>query len=230
LLIDIEEIDTVFKNLFSNYTDKLILVGFDLYSEFNWMSQKFPSLSSYFAAWIDVQEIASERAGRSEDIRLSLSDTLRALNIKDWHKKRHTASHDAVRCLAALFGLAFSDIFTISARPIEVKFLSKLSSSYTHPFTARITTRNGSKLPSEFPTARSLSKYFIKYDLKAVALNRGGFLKSDGVRVWGLSFSTFESMTQFAADMDGSTLEGKELAVETTVMSLEPSKNRDPGE
>ena len=87
LLIDIEEIDTVFKNVFSNYTDKLILVGFDIYSEFNWMSQECPSLSSYFTAWIDIQEIASERSGRSEDIRLSLSDTLRALNIKDWHKK-----------------------------------------------------------------------------------------------------------------------------------------------
>ena len=37
-------------------------------------------------------------------------------------------------------------------------------------------------------------------------------------------------MTQFAADMDGSTLKGKELAVETRVMSLEQSKNRDLGE
>jgi hypothetical protein len=89
--------------------------------------------------------------------------------------------------------------------------------SKKHPFTARITTADDSVLPSEFTTPRSLAELFEKYQLKAVALNSRGLLKSNGVKIWWVSLSTVESLNSFTAELDGSTLCGNQLVVESAI-------------
>ncbi|KAI9691175.1 MAG: hypothetical protein M1822_008795 [Bathelium mastoideum] len=218
LLVNAEEVALTLRRMLSDRTDKLILVGFDFYNEFKWISQECSFLSTIFTAWVDVQEIAFKQSDRSGDLRFSLSDTIRALEIKDWYGDRHRASHDAVRCLAALSGIIKLDRFTVPSRVAEVKLHSKLPPpNHSHPFTARVTTTEGCKLPPEFQTSRMLSKHFEEYDLEAVALNRPGFLKANGVGVWWLSFSNLDSLKRFVADIHGSTLSGKRLTVDASI-------------
>jgi len=137
--------------------------------------------------------------------------------------RMHRASNDATRCLAVLSGLVSLDSFTIPKTPPRVLVLAELPRpSSKHPFTARITTTDGSILPSEFKTPRSLSTLFAEYEPKAVALNSRGLRssKSNGVRVWWLSFSTVESLERFTTKIDGSSLSGKSLVVESSITPL----------
>jgi hypothetical protein len=105
-----------------------------------------------------------------------------------------------VRCLAVLSGLLCmnSDKFTIPSQPPEVLVLQKPPRpSRNCPFAVRITAADGSMLPSEFSAPRSLSKLFGEYEPKAVAFNRAGFIKKNGVRFWWVSLLTLESFELF---------------------------------
>lgn len=156
------------------------------------MSRECPSLTSFFNAWIDVQDLAFEKSDAPKGMPPSLSNTIKALKIKDWHDQRHRASHDAVRCLAVLSGLHTLKSFTTFALPPKVRLRSKLPSPRcSQPFSVRITAVDGSMLP-KIPTSGALSKYFAKYQPKDVALNRSGFVKNDGVRVWWMSFFSLD--------------------------------------
>ena len=227
VLVDVEEVGPTITQILSafNHNGYLILVGFNLYTEFRWISQDCPSLSEFFAAWVDIQEIASERSGV---LRPGLIDTMDAMHMLDRQvgskgPRMHRASNDATRCLAVLSGLVSLDSFTIPKTPPGVLLLAELPRpSSNHPFTARITTTDGSVLPSEFKTPRSLSTLFAEYEPKAVALNSRGFRssKSNGVRVWWLSFSTVESLERFTTKTDRSSLSGKTLAVESSITPL----------
>ena len=85
-------------------------------------------------------------------------------------------------------------------------------------------------MPSTYPTSRSISTLFTKHDLTTVALNRAGFLKSSGVKVWWLEFSNLTSMEQFIKEVNGSTLNGKKLVVNARILSTEQAKNMESGE
>jgi hypothetical protein len=47
----------------ANSDAKVILIGFDIREEMKWIAQGCPSISSYFTAWVDVQEFVAERYG-----------------------------------------------------------------------------------------------------------------------------------------------------------------------
>jgi hypothetical protein len=166
-------------------TRKLILVGFDMNTEFEWISKKCPELSSLFTAWVDIQEIVEERSPC--EFRASLVDVVNSLNFTGTGgmkgKSPHRAANDTVRFLAILSGLISLDSFVICKIP-KVALLTHLPRPNSrYPFTARVTAADEEKLPLEFNTPGSLSKVFAKYDPKAVAMNSGGFCKLGGVRV-----------------------------------------------
>ena len=203
-----------------------MLVGFDMYAEFRWISQECPQLASLFAAWVDIQEIIEKKL---ECPGPSLISAMNALGITDRSKgtgkKSHRASNDAVRCLAVLCGLISSNSPShgIPCREHKVCVFQKMpqfsrcSHAHTNPFTAFIPNSDGGILPTQYTAPRSLVGLFAKYELKAVAFNSREFLKHNGVRTWWISLSNLKSLEHLAADVHGSVINGKTLQVQSVV-------------
>jgi hypothetical protein len=184
-----------------------------MYSEFDWISRECPYLLSIFKYWVDVQEIVQERCG----LRPSLLKTVGAMNIIDRPNmsstpKGHRASNDAVRTLAVLSGLISLESSHCTPSTETIRFSRIPRKGGIYPFAARITTADYDKLPACIRTPRALSTHFASYNPTAVGINsKAAQLK--GVRVWWISLPTLASLNKFAADIDGSILEGKQLAV-----------------
>jgi hypothetical protein len=226
-----KDVASVIESILAKYKGRRILVGFDLYNEFKWITDECPTIFSYFAAWLDVQEFAMQRckefAAESEPANLSppgLSDVLKVMNIRDQrrHLKTHYAVNDALRSLIVLCGLAsdpclLSDMRSRPASRHSVQCYSQLkftTGGAQHPFIARVSTAvNGGKLPPWSPHA--VARHFAAHtDLKAVGLNwKKEKDKVEGVRFWQLSFRTVESLERFIVEMNGSTLDATKLLV-----------------
>ena len=193
----------------------LILVGFAMNTEWDWISRKCPSLASIFTAWVDLQDIVGAQS--SSKLPISLTDAVKPLNFTGigGNKRHHSrAATDAVWFLALLCRLKSSETFIVKKeqRTLPLSHLPRPSSK--HPFTARVTTADGDKLPSEFNSPRSLSKLFAKYQPVAVGLNNNkDNVSRNGVRIWWISLASLELLTEFAAEVGGSTIRGKEVAV-----------------
>lgn len=202
-----------------------MLVGSDLCRELRWISQECPSFISLFKIWVDLKDIASKSCGRPHP---GLFDTMRALGISDSPSPvLHRAANDAVRCFAVFAGLMTLDsstnpskdlegrLFIISPKDRKCRLLHQRPRLHKrHPFTARITTADGSILPSNFDTPHSLFEVFREFDPATVALNSHGILKNNGVKVWWFSFSGIELLKHFVTETHGSILGGKVLVVE----------------
>jgi hypothetical protein len=178
-------------------------------AEFRWISQECPNLASYFTSWIDVQELVSKKQ------QIGLVNAIIAMQITYQKStnppKTHRSSSDTVRCLAVLFGL-FRGSFNIPYHSKQVLLLrAPPKSSYHNPFTARITTVDGSFLPTEYHSPRALANLFKDYDLKPVAFNTKGFLKNNSIRVWWVSMETMEDLEKFVAEIHGSPFMRKVL-------------------
>lgn len=221
VVVDAKQLGPTIDKILSKYAQEspnLILLGFAMSAEVKWIAQQCPSISLYFAAWADLQEFAAERGGGRK---LGLIHTLKAIGMRDWRPNRHRAANDAVRCLAVLSGLISTDpsTFAIPQRQNQFQHFSRLpkdSSSNNHPFAVRITTADGSKLPCEVSTPQHLSELFTEYEIKAVGLNAGTErVRANGVKFWWVSFRTLEALEEFVEKVNGSTLYGKTLSVET---------------
>lgn len=239
VFVDADQISQTMVQMLSARGHKggLILAGFDLYTELEWISRQPPSFSSLFTAWVDLQEIALEHAGLAASAAgVGLLHTMHAMHIVDRksdaaRKKTHRASNDAVRCLAVLCGLISLDSFSIPSKPPKVLLLSEVprlpeplppsklrTANYKYPFTARIKATDGSALPAEFATPSSLSRLFAKYEPKAVAINSSAASKPNGVKIWWVELPCLESLERFTADVNGSTVQGKRLLVECSII------------
>ena len=129
-LASAEEVGSRVNDILSSYDGNRILVGFDLRVEFEWMSKTCPWLASSFDAWVDLQELVSQRILETSlepgelwsrrALRPSLTDTLNAMQIEDrgWHA--HHAANDAVRFLTLLSGL-------ISDMPLAINRWTELT-------------------------------------------------------------------------------------------------------
>lgn len=82
-----------------------------------------------------------------------------------------------------------------------------------HPFSVRMTTEDGSRLPIISP--QSLMELFEKYEgLKSVAVNwRTQQQKTEGIKFWWVEFHTRESLERFVLDIDGSAVNNTRLCV-----------------
>jgi hypothetical protein len=239
-----KDVGSVIENILAKYKGRLILVGFDLYNEFKWITDECPIILSYFTAWLDVQEFAMQRreefAAESESPNLNppgLSDVLKAMDIRDERHcgSVHCAVNDALRSLIVLCGLASNPCLLSDMRPRpasrhSVQCYSRLTfknqvagvaGGAQHPFIARVSTAvNGGKLPPWSPDA--VARHFAAHtDLKAVGLNwKTENHKVEGVRFWQLSFRTVESLERFIAEMNGSTVDAVKLLVCRRSMQL----------
>jgi hypothetical protein len=62
-----------------------------------------------------------------------------------------------------------------------------------------------------------LSDLFAEYEIKAVGLNAGTErVRAKGVKFWWGSFRTLEGLEEFIEKIDGSTLYGKILLIESS--------------
>ncbi|KAF2009914.1 hypothetical protein BU24DRAFT_427949 [Aaosphaeria arxii CBS 175.79] len=218
---------TAIKGILSKYNGDRILVGFDLHHEFKWIVEDCPSIIPYFTAWLDVQEMASQRCKEFEPAKLppsvpGLSNVLKAMNIQDerCHMRTHYAANDALRSLIVLCGLAsdpslLSDMYSKPDTGNVSRYSQLICSTKGtyHPFMASISSIDGEKLPPWSP--RAVSQHFATYSgLKAVGLNwRREVDKMLGVRFWQLSFHNIESLNEFIAEVNGSTIDGTKLLV-----------------
>jgi hypothetical protein len=224
-VVDAEDVNATVLQLLAdityNNTSPLILIGFDTYTEFEWISQTCPALAMYFTAWVDIQEITAQRTGVSSP---GLVQTLNAIPILDRRPgtkpaTQHHAANDAVRCLAVLFGLMCLESLTIPIKDSSIRLQGQIRPSYTCPFTARITTADKSILPLEIKTARSLADLFKTYNPIGVGINQSSHARSNGVMVWWLSFSTLDCLQHFATHIHGSILHVKKILVEGYIAS-----------
>jgi hypothetical protein len=196
---------------------QLILVGYDMYTEFDWISQNCPLILSRFHHWVDVQELAEQSCG----LRPSLLKVLKAMNIRDRGAKSstphgHRAANDAVRTMAVLSTLVSRGHFEY--HPLqETRLLSCAPQNWKgYPFKARISTNVNDMLPSCIKTPKALSAYFESYNPIAVLINSKAAL-SKGVRVWWICFSSKDSLEKVVADLNGIVLDGKKLVVESCI-------------
>ncbi|KAI9694139.1 MAG: hypothetical protein M1822_003410 [Bathelium mastoideum] len=197
---------------------QLILVGYDMYTEFDWISRENPTFLSRFKYWVDVQELVEASCGS----RPSHFNTMAAMNITDWNPTNsppsgHRASNDAVRALATLSTLVSLGKFEYQ-RVVATRLFSSSPRNWdNYPFKARVTTRDKDMLPACIKTPRALSSHFAAYEPVAVLINKRAATK--GVRVWWICVPTRDLLEKLAADMNGSVLGGKELNIEKVIAS-----------
>jgi hypothetical protein len=199
---------------------RLILVGYDMYSEFQWISEQYPLLAPYFTAWVDVQELM---ASKCKVTQLGLTDALRALGIADnrHNLNRHSAANDAVRNLAVLAGILSGSECTIELLPdrdqnkirkyTSLPHARQIGPTTRYPFTAHVGAVDGIPLPVRTP--KELSTMYAGYSLKAVGVNSK---TRRLVTIWWMAFHTLESLKSFMLDIEGSNIEGKILKVVQT--------------
>lgn len=100
----------------SSFEGDRILLGFDMYFEWKWISRQYPSFAKLFTSWCDVQELVSQRYVQlpSQPDTLapecpvrSLASTLKAMSFYGWTRNHqiHGRAADAVKVLAVLSGL-----------------------------------------------------------------------------------------------------------------------------
>jgi hypothetical protein len=188
---------------------KLILVRYDLHTEFKWVSERCPSFASYFSCWIDVQELVAQRCDGKV---LGLTNALLAFNIIDNRrgKHHHSAANDAVRFLAILAALLASREPIIEKTPPMVKRFPKLrrTSAQEFPFTVYMKTEDGSTLPD--CTWAEMCNVFAQFDLKAVGRNTK---RGRPVYTWWLAFNTVKGLQGCMGWIERETIHGKNLRV-----------------
>lgn len=99
-----DELSNIWEARDSSEFRRLILVGWNLYTEFHWMSRKYDNLFRHVSDWIDVQDLVATQTGGEE---MELAKALNALGIIDNRNNpnRHSSANDAVRSLAVLAAL-----------------------------------------------------------------------------------------------------------------------------
>ncbi|PSN66491.1 hypothetical protein BS50DRAFT_677683 [Corynespora cassiicola Philippines] len=222
----IEDVHHLTANMLSRYTGERILIGFAMQNaEMNWISKSCPSLAIHFSAWVDIQELVSQRRMQEElgsptsDIKYpGLTNTLRAMGVTDWRaqKRRHCAANDALRNLIILSGLISHVPINPQHPSPKVRTFTQLKPTKTHHCAATIAAKDGGKLPIYSPG--SVSKLFSNHPgLKSVALNwKTLHHRTEGVRFWRVEFDTQESLESFITDIDGSMIDNTEISVKTT--------------
>jgi hypothetical protein len=104
---DQKDIAHIAARMLSRYDGKRILVGFGMDAEWRWIENDCPSMALLFSAWVDLQELVSQRRkqetlGPEDDIEQpGFTNTIKAMHIADFRgrKRRHLARNDALRCL-----------------------------------------------------------------------------------------------------------------------------------
>jgi hypothetical protein len=113
-------------------SDSPIIVAFSLFTEFKWISEHCPSLTSLFVGWVDLQDTVAENSGTVDP---GLLNTLNAMNIVERPPgssppNRHRVSNNAVRCLAVLAGLICLDSLAVPTKIYKpVKLCSPLQTT-----------------------------------------------------------------------------------------------------
>jgi hypothetical protein len=222
-----EDTSSAVEKVLSHYQGQnLILVGFDMYTELEWisnMSEMYTSLASLFTAWVDLEELTLQRC-ESENPHINLTATVKAMQIEDSRAGNYFPANDAVRCLAVLSGLASTILSVLAIEsytlPSGITLLyniprPRMYGPHTkYPFSALVTTIDGNVLPTEYETTHSVAKLSTKYDLEAVGLNCQKYgVGPTGVKFWWLAFPTREFLDRFTLEVHGSIVNGKELRV-----------------
>ncbi|KAF2436764.1 hypothetical protein EJ08DRAFT_691085 [Tothia fuscella] len=203
----------------SNHTGNVILVGWAMLTEFNWMSSHCPTLPSLFNEWVDAQDLVSERA---RTLPPSLKRAENALGISDKKGTRplkHEPSNDCVRMLAVTTGLLTRESLKIPPRPKTIERFKRLPKRHEskYHFTARITDKYGQALPKHVQKAADLIAQFEAYDLVAVGRNITGAIEEHGVKNWWVALDTEEALDKFYTEIDGSVLNDCSLMVERII-------------
>ena len=189
----------------------LILVGYDAYVEFRWLSEN-PTLALQFSAWCDVQELLSVHCDSAQ---IDLGHALLGLKIIDNRQvvNGHSAANDTVRTLAILAALLDGKEYV--APPARIPSYNCIprhtSFAATGRFSkaVRISNASGGPLPRRSPA--DLIQMYSSFDLKAVGMNsKGG---SRVAEIWWIAFNSAQSMQEFIHTVDGSEVEEQTLVV-----------------
>jgi hypothetical protein len=78
--VEAEEVNAMLIQKLSTLGHRLILTGYSMYNEFQYISESCPEISALFDTWVDVQDLISERSGGSDS---GILDVMYAIQITD---------------------------------------------------------------------------------------------------------------------------------------------------
>lgn len=204
----------------NSLADHIVFVGFDLQFEFQLLSKVYTSLTSYFTAWLDLQELA-RLASRTE--KPGLSETLKSCGFgfkdpRDLHSLcgKHNPATDTLRTAAILqyFLQHNNPVLEIATSNRSAKiyrrksrgppanapgdrqlwFGAKLKPKELYPYTARVRLSTDDVL-----IPKTLLETFSEH--KPVAV---GCAKQQKNRYGWICLSSLSSLNHFINQIDGS--------------------------
>ncbi|KAI1204039.1 hypothetical protein F5X97DRAFT_330119 [Nemania serpens] len=172
----------------SHNSTKLVLVGFEMPAEWNYLLRNFPKAIPYFSSWMDLRDIAKDITAAIGVIsgRVSVLQTL-GYNWKDIkgsneHGTADNAANDAISVLAMANG------FLNPENQEKLRFRQKCSQIARHTynetkitFGAAIQSQEGS-LPNTINSSMKLARYFLDF-----------MPTSTGLKSAEIAFITFEN-------------------------------------
>ncbi|KAK0702729.1 hypothetical protein B0H67DRAFT_675898 [Lasiosphaeris hirsuta] len=191
--IEPREIEPVLVSLFASLKDQfqhLVLVGFDLSSEFMFLASDLHTITPFVSSWVDLQELVADISG-SKTSKPSMRYPLLALGFPSGglsvpNKSQHSAGNDAVRELAILvklLGLPESSIppqihktssQASRSRPLRMFWDScRPRPKELYPFIATVHLTGG-KLTCIIKNLEGLQRIFAKYEPTAVGMVKNG--------------------------------------------------------
>ena len=187
-----------------SHASTVVLIGYDMYTEFDWMSQYCPQLLDHFRHWVDVQELVEADCGARPSL-AKLMAHLSGLDLPKTKRTGHRAATDAMKMLGVLSVLQAGESLKYH-QPAYVKHHDRPPRLWERSaFRARLTAADGGLLPRELSTTQGLVNAFSTYDLKAVVVDDRTVIDGKARECW-VSFHGQEPMHRFAADADRFTL------------------------
>jgi hypothetical protein len=226
LLINSSEFNSTIIELLSTSITLLprkhvVLVGWSMIAELEWIAHNCPQFMSYLTAWADLQDLVISKDPPS------LLRTLQAIGVADHDpdskNRSHRAANDAVRCLAVLFRL-FTESIHIPQTVAQYSRIPALpkgpppgiprTAQPKYPFGVYVYAAGGSPLPAICHTPNSLHHKFSSYNLRAVGLDRKEIRENGFCKCWWLAFQTLEGLNRFVADHNGASIQGIPLSIQ----------------
>ncbi|GAW25822.1 hypothetical protein SAMD00023353_1302540 [Rosellinia necatrix] len=168
--VDLDDLESAVIEFIQSYSStKLVLIGFEMPAEWNYLLRNFPKAISYFSFWMDLRDIAKDITAAMGVIpaRVSVLQTLgyswKDIKGSNKHGTADNAANDAVSVLAMANG------FLNPENQEKLRFRQKCSQVAQHTynedkitFGAAIRSRKG-LLPNTINSSMKLARYFFHF-------------------------------------------------------------------
>ncbi|KAI0438067.1 hypothetical protein F4803DRAFT_565578 [Xylaria telfairii] len=187
--VNLDDLESAVIGFIQSYkSTKLVLIGFEMPAEWNYLLRNFPKAIPYFSFWMDLRDIAKDITGAIGVIpgRVSVLKTL-GYSWKDIKgSSKHGAAHNAAN--DAISVLTMTSSFLNPENQEKLRFRQKCSQIARHTynenritFGAAIQSQEG-LLPNTIDSSMKLARFFFDF-----------MPTSTGLKSTEIAFITFEN-------------------------------------